>query len=248
MTFEMNFRKIPYQKYNAERKKQLRSDIFELMFQLSDKLTPEHIDFFFFNPKIKTYRYYEIRGTDNKMIAFFCGYYILVPVQGKMTHIYNSRISIAPEYQGKSIFRKTFSTMFRALGVKALLNEGYFVSNMVNPLSYYATVRTSHQAFPRHDSPLQPEMETIINAIGEINDYRLEKKNGVIKTVGGVSPNYTEQQMHRIRTTKNPDIRFLIDSEVDFSNGEGIMVVVPYSRYNIFKTLINSVFRKRNKS
>ncbi len=243
----MKYNRIQYQNYNETQKHQLKKDVLKLMKKIAPGLSYEQIGDFFFKPEIKTYRYFDIRNKQGDMIAFFCGYYTIISINGKPTHLYNARVNVDPNYQGKSIFGLTYSTMFRALASVALVKGGYFVSNMVNPLSYYSTVRTSWKAYPRHDAPLESHMEPLIYEVGKLNGYQLKKSNGIIKTVKGVSPDFTEEQIQRIKSSKNPDFQYLDEKNVDYLNGEGMMIVVPYSRWNIFMSMFNSFTRKKKK-
>lgn len=233
----MRFRRLHFHRLNKEEQERWKDKIFDLADDVVPNIKREQFDAFFFSDQLTTAKYFVIMDGEKKLLAFYCGYYQIVQILGRANYVYNSRIIVSPEYQGRALLVKTFIAQFRAFGFVALKKGGYWVSNTVNPISYHGVVNTCWQSYPRFDTPLTPEMIQIVECVAEINHFKLAQAKDIIKTTSGLPPKYSEEQLERMYKSSKPHIRFFIEQEVDFLKGEGIPVVVPYTFKNISLTV-----------
>ncbi len=240
----MRFRKIHYQKISKEEQSKWRNESYKLAKKAVLDVTKEQFESFFFNPKIQTIAYFAMEDKKKNLVSFFCGYYQIIQLNNKPIYIYNSRVVVDPDYQGKSIFINTFFAQFRACGGVAFRKGGYFISNIINPISYHSVASISAKAYPKYDAPFTKDMKKMITKMAEINNTKLIKSNNIFKTVSGVPAKYSEKQLDRIYSSEKPHIKYFLKQDIDFLNGEGILVIVPYTIVNIVNTIFNALKRK----
>ena len=240
----MKFQYLKYHSLDIDKQKEWKTRIFELALDAVPHLKREQFDAFFFNEQLDTLTYFTIENKDKKLLAFFCGYYQIVHINNRKNYVYNSRIIVSPHYQGNSLFIETFIAQFKAFGTLALRKGGYWVSNMVNPISYHGIASACKKVYPRLDTPLTPEIIQIIEAVAAINHYQLAKAKDIVKITSGFPPKYSKEQIEKIYRSDKPHIKYFLEQGIDFLNGEGIPVVVPYSFENIFLTVLGALKKR----
>ncbi len=240
----MKFKRLHFNSLSTEEQEKWKANVFNLLREVAPKLERIHSETYFFDEKIETFRHFFTQNKEGKLIAFFCGYYQIVSINNKKEYLYNSRFAVSPAYQGNSFFTETFIAQFKAFGMVALRKGGYWVSNMVNPISYHGVASACKIVFPRFDTPLTPKTTALIKKYAELNNYNLVQTKQVLKITTGVAPIYSKAQIDQIYQSKKPNIQFFLAHDINFLTGEGIAVVIPYTFKNISLTVLGALKKR----
>lgn len=177
------------------------------------------------------------RNRDHDLIGYHGVHRFERSLDGRSVVVFRSEAGVLPGYRQKAA---PMSFLLReATGYRLLhpWRRVYFLCAPVNPSSYAVVARYGHTVYTRYDESTPPETLRVMTTLAEELDLPQVGPNPLVRKVGWVT-RATDREREYWRSTTNPHVRYYIDNNPGFGEGNGLLTVVPITLTNGMLSLL----------
>jgi hypothetical protein len=154
-------------------------------------------------------------------------------VDGQPFVVFRAEVGLLPGYRQRDANLNFW--LMEAARFK-LRNPGrsvYFLYAPVNPSFYAILARYSHELYPRHDLVVPPRTLRLMTQLAQhFGLGEADAENPLIRRVGWITRATREEESYW-QSTGNPHIRYYIDSNPRFTEGNGLLTLMPITLVNL---------------
>ena len=211
--------------------------------ELNQRLFKVHRQVFDGVTRVDLRRYVIDSQAEKKRIRFFVDLYgrdvgyitfqrFQISVGRKSHRIYRTEVCLLPAYRGKNA---TFRHLFRECAwdyIKGGFRRSWFVATPIHPIPYSVAVNSLYKMYPVPSQPLPQNVASIMEQMSTALGLKdVKGANSLVKKV-----NWIVRQNHgkkaRYQASKQPAIQFYCRENPDYDQGNGLMILIPFSIMN----------------
>jgi hypothetical protein len=210
-------------------------------------LDQQAFDRYVVNSPAKKTRILLYRNRQKEPIGYFGVHRFETEVDGQPLVVFRGEVGLLPGYRQKDAnlsFWWTEATKFK------LLHPGkrvYFFFVPVSPSFYAMAVRYTHKAYPGRDLNIPADALRLLTQLApQFGLPAVEEGKPLVRKVGWITL-ATQQEQAFWRTTRNPYVRFYIDANPKFGEGNGLLTLIPVTFANALLSLFGVGFHALKK-
>jgi len=226
--------------------------------ELSEKLYPIHravfsgldekdFDHYVLNSPATATRIFLYRNKQKELIGYFGVHRFEKYVEEQTIVVFRAEVGLLPEYRQRDAdlsFWLMEATKFK------LLHPGkhvYFLYAPVSPSFYAMVARYIYKVYPRHDLNIPSHILRLMTHLAQQFELKsADERNPLIRKVGWITK-ATDQEKAFWQSSRNPHIRFYIDTNPTFSEGNGLLTLIPVTITNAVLSLCGIAFHTLKK-
>lgn len=193
------------------------------------------------NTRTTEIRFFQNRQLEN--VGYITFQVFEVEVEGKTGLVYRTEVGMLPEYRGKN---STFSFLFRKCAlnyIKSGFKPSWFLATPIHPNPYCVAQKNLAEMYP------QPHQETPSSILGLMQELSLKlgisnanAEQPLAKKVGWIVRN-TLQQRRRVLESQDESVRFYLQQNPNYDQGNGLMMLIPFKWINVWSGVGNMLNR-----
>lgn len=226
--------------------KQQREDLSEKLYQIHKAiftgLDEKDFDHYVINSPATATRILLYRNKQKELIGYFGVHRFEKYVGEQPLVVFRAEVGLLPGYRQRDAsvcFWLTEAAKFK------LLHPGkhvYFLAAPVNPSSYAMLARHMHTLYPRHNLSIPScALRLMTHLAHEFGLEPVKEGNPLIRKVGWITL-ATDQEKKFWQSSNNPHIRFYIDTNPMFSEGNGLLTLIPVTITNAVLSIFSIAF------
>ena len=172
--------------------------------------------------------------TKKEIIGYFAVHRFEKFINDKPLVIFRAEAGLVPEYRHKNADISFW--LKEAIKFKILYpsKEVYYLVSPVNPSVYARLAKYIYKVYPKYNSVIPSEVEKLMMRLAdEFGLEMVDENNPLIRKVGWITQ-ATDEEKAFWQSSKNPHLRFYINSNPDFDKGNGLLTLVPLTPLNLF--------------
>jgi len=169
-----------------------------------------------------------------EIIGYFAVHRFERFINDKLLVIFRAEAGLVPEYRHKNADISFW--LKEAIKFKILYpsKEVYYLVSPVNPSVYARLAKYIYKVYPKYNSVIPSEVEKLmIRLADEFGLEMVDENNPLIRKVGWITQ-ATDEEKAFWQSSKNPHLRFYINSNPNFNKGNGLLTLVPLTFLNLF--------------
>ena len=154
-------------------------------------------------------------------------------VQGRACMIVRAESGLLKRYRGLSSTFGFSVRKFLECKLRYPLHDAYYFGCMVHPAAYVLPARYAGQYWPNAAKPTPPEILHLMQELAD--EFQLKtsaNKSPLIRNVGWKTRETGREQSYW-QNCKNADMRYFVEINPNFGDGDGLLTLVPISFYNL---------------
>lgn len=247
MTEVFSGEKIDPSKLGEPERQALSEALYAIHRKVFAGLDEKAFDRYVVNSPAKETRILLYRNRQKALIGYFGVHRFETEVEGKPLVVFRGEVGLLPEYRQKDAnlsFWWTEATRFK------LLHPGrrvYFFFVPVSPSFYAMAARYTHKAYPGRDPNIAADTLRLMTRLAPQFDLPVvEDGKPLVRKVGWITL-ATKQEQDFWQTTRNPYVRFYIDANPKFGEGNGLLTLIPVTLANALLSLVGVGFHALKK-
>lgn len=237
MTEVFSAERIDPSDLDARQRQALSEKLYEIHQAVFAGLDKAAFDHYVVNSPAKKTRILLYRNRRHDLIGYFGVHRFEKEVDGQPVVVFRAEVGLLPGYRqsdAKLTFCWSEATRYK------LLHPGkhvYLFFVPVSPSSYAVAARYMHKVYPdRHLNIPADALRLMTQLALQFGLPAVEEGNPLVRKVGWISL-ATRQEQDFWRSTRNPYVRFYIDANPQFSEGNGLLTLIPVSLTNTLLSL-----------
>lgn len=226
---------------------ELSEKLYEIHQTVFAGLDKEAFDRYVINSPAKKTRILLYRNRRKELIGYFGVHRFEKDVDGQPVVIFRGEVGLLPGYRQRDAnlsFWWTEATRYK------LLHPGkhvYFFFVPVNPSFYAMAARYTYKVYPgRHLNIPADALRLMTHLAPQFGLPAVEEGNPMVRKVGWITL-ATRQEQEFWRSTRNPYVRFYIDANPKFNEGNGLLTLIPVTIVNALLSLFGVGFHALKK-
>ncbi len=219
---------------DAARQK-LSESLYDVHKRIFKGLDESEFDHYVVNSPANTTKIFIYRNKPGKeIIGYFAVHRFERFINDKLLVIFRAEAGLVPEYRHKNA---DISFWFKeAIKFKIFhpSKEVYYLVSPINPSVYARLAKYIYKVYPKYNSVIPSEVEKLMMRLAdEFGLEMVDENNPLIRKVGWITQ-ATDEEKAFWQSSKNPHLRFYINSNPDFNKGNGLLTFVPLTFLNVF--------------
>ncbi|MBC2706172.1 MAG: hypothetical protein HF977_00335 [ANME-2 cluster archaeon] len=219
-------------KLSFEARQNLSKSLYDVHKCIFEGLNEKEFDHYVVNSPSKVSKILIYRNKKKEIIGYFAVHAFEKIINDKQLIIFRAEAGLLPEYRHQNAdicFWLKEAIKFKILHPR---KEIYFLASPVNPSVYAVFAQYIHKLYPKYNTIIPLEIEDLMmNLADEFGLEIIDKKNPLIRKIGWITK-ATEAEKKFWQKSKNPHLKYYIESNPDFSEGHGFLILVPLSFLN----------------
>ncbi|MGZ5055410.1 MAG: hypothetical protein ACXWAT_10785 [Methylobacter sp.] len=216
--------------------KQQREELSRTLYQIHRTvftgLNEKDFNHYVLNSPAPVTRIFLYRNKQNELIGYLGVHRFEKQVEEQPLVVFRAEVGLLPEYRQKDADLSFW--LMEAVKFK-LLHPGkhvYFLYAPVSPSFYAMVARHTYKVYPRHDLNVPPDVLRLMTHLAQqFALQEADEKNPLIRKVGWITK-ATNQEKCFWQSSKNPHIRYYIDTNPKFNEGNGLLTLIPLTITN----------------
>lgn len=183
------------------------------------------------------------RNKKNELIGYMGVHRFEKCVEKKPLVIFRAEVGLLPEYRQKDAdlsFWLKEASLFKLLHPT---KHVYFLYAPVSPSFYAMVARYTYEVYPRHDLSIPvPVLELMTNLAQQFGLALVTDERPLIRKVGWVTK-ATDQEKNFWQSSPNPHVRFYLKNNPGFTEGNGLLTLIPLTIPNTILSLFAQALR-----
>lgn len=217
---------------DAQRKAALTETLYAVHRTVFDGLDQEAFDHYVVNSRARQTRILLYRNRQKELVGYFGVHRFEIEVGGEPLVVFRGEVGLLPAYRQKDAnlsFWWTEAARFKLLHPRKRV---YFFFVPVSPSFYAMAARYTHTAYPGRDRNVPADMLRLMTQLApQFGLPALDPGNPLVRRVGWITL-ATPQERDFWRTTRNPYVRFYVDANPKFGEGNGLLTLIPVTLAN----------------
>lgn len=239
---------LPHKMTAATREKTAQR-LFAIHTQIFDGVSYEQFKRYVVEPESKVTKIWTIQDLQGMDVGYIT-YQVFEPrIPTKWWQrsplVYRTEVGILPAYRkGNLTFKHLFFQNVKGF-FKSGCRRSFFVATPVHPVPYKIAAKQVGTIYPYPGKPIPAPVRSLMNSLSET----LGLANGAgefEKKVGWIVRD-SPQRRERILKSKDPITQFYLEQNPGYVNGNGMMMVIPFTLRNGFHSLLNLARRRGRK-
>ena len=198
-------------------------------------LDREAFDHYVVNSPAQWTRILLYRNRRKELIGYFGVHRFEMEVDGRSIIVFRGEVGLLPEYRQRDANLAFWWTEAARYKLRHPGKQVYFFFVPVSPSFYALAARYTHTVYPGRRLDVPPDALRLLTQIApQFGLPAPEAGNPLVRKVGWITL-ATRQEQDFWRTTRNPYVRFYIDANPRFGEGNGLLTLIPV-------TLANALF------
>ena len=232
----------------TERQRQeLSETLYQIHAAVFSGLDEKDFDHYVVNSPATTTRIFLYRNRQKELIGYLGVHRFDKQVDEQPLIIFRAEAGLLPGYRQRDAnlsFWLLEAARFKLLNPRKSV---YFLYAPVSPSFYAMVARYSYHVYPRYDTAIPSDVLTLMTQFAQQFGLRqAEKENPLIRQVGWITK-ATSQEKHFWRCSRNPHIRFYVDRNPKFTEGNGLLTLIPVTFMNLALSLPGIAFHTLKK-
>ncbi len=231
---------------SERQREELSARLYQIHKAVFAGLDEKGFDHYVVNSPAKQTRILLYRNKQKELIGYFGVHRFEKYAEGQPVVVFRAEVGLLPEYRHGNAdlsFWLTEAARFK------LLHPGrqvYFFYAPVSPSFYAMVARRARTMYPRRglDIPSRT-LKLMVQLAQEFGLQQVEEGNQLIRKVGWITM-ATNQEKDFWQSSANPHIRFYVEANPKFSEGNGLLTLIPVTITNAVLSLINFAFHTLN--
>ena len=232
---------------SQQQRQELSGRLYQIHKAVFTGLDEKSFDHYVVNSPAQETRILLYRNKQKELIGYFGVHRFDKYVGGQPAAIFRAEVGLLPEYRQRNAnlsFWLTEASRFK------LLHPGkpvYFFYAPVSPSFYAMVARRTRTMYPRRGLDIPSHtLKLMVQLAQEFGLKQVEEGNPLIRKVGWITM-ATNQEKDFWRSSENPYIRFYVDTNPKFSEGNGLLTLIPMTIANAVLSLFNFAFHALHK-
>lgn len=219
---------------DAARQK-LSESLYDVHKRIFKGLDESEFDHYVVNSPANATKIFIYRNKPGKeIIGYFAVHRFERFINDKLLVIFRAEAGLVPEYRHKNADISFW--LKEAIKFKILYpsKEVYYLVSPVNPSVYARLAKYIYKVYPKYNSVIPSEVEKLmIRLADEFGLEMVDENNPLIRKVGWITQ-ATDEEKAFWQSSKNPHLRFYINSNPNSNKGNGLLTLVPLTFLNLF--------------
>jgi hypothetical protein len=234
--------KIDPSKLSRQERQALSEELYRIHHAAFSGLDEEEFDHYVVNsPAIDT-KILLYRNREKEVIGYFGVHRFEKSVNEHPLIVFRAEVGLLPGYRQRDANLSFW--LLEALRFK-LLHPGkqvYFFYVPVSPSFYAMVARYAHPVYPIHNGDIpSPILTLMIDLAQQFGLKQADEGNPLIRKVGWITK-ATDREKDFWQRSSNPHIRFYIDANPRFTEGNGLLTLIPLTFANALLSLLGMAF------
>lgn len=242
MTEVFSAERIDPGELDARQRAALSEELYALHRRVFDGLDQDAFDHYVVNSPATQTKILLYRNRRQELVGYFGVHRFEMNVDGQALVVFRGEVGLLPEYRQKDAnlaFWWTEATRYK------LLHPGrrvYFFFVPVSPSFYAMASRYVYEAYPgrRRDVPARV-LRLMAQLAPRFGLPAVDAGDTLVRRVGWITL-ATPQEQDFWRTTRNPYVRFYVDANPGFAEGNGLLTLIPVTLANAVLSLFGVGF------
>jgi hypothetical protein len=236
---------------DAQKKAALSEALYAVHRMVFDGLDQDAFDHYVVNSPAQRTRILLYRNRQNELVGYFGVHRFEMEVAGEPLVVFRGEVGLLPAYRQKDAnlsFWWTEAARFKLLHPRKRV---YFFFVPVSPSFYAMVARRTHTAYPGRNRNVPADRLRLMTQLApQFGLPALDSGDPLVRRVGWITL-ATAQERDFWRTTRNPYVRFYVDANPRFGEGNGLLTLIPVTVANAVLSWIGvgyHGFRKKLRS
>jgi hypothetical protein len=237
MTEIFSAERIDPSELEAHQREALSAKLYEIHQRVFAGLDKAAFDHYVVNSAAQKTRILLYRNRRMDLIGYFGVHRFEKDVDGQPVVVFRAEVGLLPEYRQRDAnltFCWSEATRYK------LLHPGkhvYLFFVPVSPSSYAVAARYMHKVYPDRHTKIPADALRLMTQLAlQFGLPAVEDENPLVRKVGWITL-ATRQEQDFWRSTRNPYVRFYVDANPKFSEGNGLLTLIPLTLGNTLLSL-----------
>ncbi len=223
-----------------------RQELIEMLYPIHSAvfsgLDEKGFDHYVVNSPAATTRIFLYRNKQKQLIGYLGVHRFDKQVGEQPFVVFRAEVGLLPGYRQRDAnlsFWLMEAARFKLLNPRKSV---YFLYVPVSPSFYAMVARYCYEIYPRHDTTIPPHVFALMTQFAQQFGLRpADEKNPLIREVGWITK-ATSSERHFWQSSSNRHIRFYIDTNPTFTEGTGLLTLIPITTINLALSLPGIAF------
>lgn len=247
MTEVFSAERIDPSDLDARQREALSKKLYAIHQAVFTGLDQKAFDHYVVNSPARKTRILLYRNRRKELIGYFGVHRFETVVDGQPIVVLRGEVGLLPGYRQKDAnlsFWWMEATRFKLLHPK---KHVYFFFVPVSPSFYAMAARYTHKAYPGRRLNIPADaLRLMVQLASQFALPQVEEGNPLVRKVGWITL-ATRQEQDYWRSTRNPYVRFYIDANPKFGEGNGLLTLIPVTLTNALLSLFGIGFHALKK-
>lgn len=161
--------------------------------------------------------------------------------------VIRTEVGFLPNYRRYNITLPTLVRSALAFQLSTLMRKGYFVATPVHPTPYRLGLAQLPEVWPHPEKPMPEKIRNVIGSLKAALDLHQVENGGEFSCQVGWKVKESQILKDRIQSRKDPVTRFYLSQNPDYSEGNGMLMVVPLTFKTYYSGLLGLVKKRINR-
>lgn len=242
MTEVFSAERIDPGELGERQREELGAQLYKIHLRVFAGLDKEAFDRYVVNSPAQQTRILLYRNREKELIGYFGVHRFEKNVEGRPLVVFRGEVGLLPAYRRKDAnlsFWWTEAARFKFLHPR---KQVYFFFAPVSPSFYAMAARYTHRVYPGRSLEMPADALGLLTHLApQFGLPPVEGENPLVRKVGWVAL-ATRQEQDFWRSTRNPYVRFYIDANPGFGEGNGLLTLIPVTIANALLSLFGVGF------
>ncbi|MDD1643819.1 MAG: hypothetical protein LUQ29_11220 [Methylococcaceae bacterium] len=243
MTEVFSAERIDPSKLSEQQREEPSKRLYQVHKAVFTGLNEKDFDHYLVNSSAQDTRILLYRNKQKDLIGYFGVHRFEKHMEEQPISVFRGEVGLLPGYRQRDAcvcFWLTEAAKFKLLNPR---QHVYFLAAPVNPSSYAMLARHTHKLYPRHDLSIPSRvLRLMMHLAHEFGLEQVKEGNPLTRKVGWITL-ATDQEKKFWQSSKNPYVRFYIDNNPGFSEGNGLLTLIPLTITNTLLSLLGVAFQ-----
>jgi hypothetical protein len=220
-------------------RKRLGHLLYEVHAQIFGGLTEDDFRRYTVDSTATTTKIFVYRNNNEKrIIGYFAVHRFEKSSAAGTVEVFRAEAGLVPEYRRRNADLSWFLREIIKYKILHPASHIYFLAAPVNPSMYAILARYMYKVYPRYNSPIPTLVRRLMLHLAE--QFALSPVEGEAELVRkvGWKTHASDAEKEFWRNTRNPHVRFYITSNPHFSDGNGLLTLIPFDFPNLAVSVI----------
>ena len=234
--------KIDPSMLSKQQREELSKKLYQIHRAVFTGLDERNFDHYVLNSPAMETRIFLYRNKQKELIGYFGVHRFEKFVEERPFVIFRAEVGLLPEYRQMDAdlsFWLMEAAKFKLLQPS---KHVYFLYAPVSPSFYAMVARYTYKVYPRYDQIIPSHVLRLMTHLAQ--QFALEQaneRNPLIRKVGWITE-ATNKEKGFWQSSRNPHIRFYMNTNPTFSEGNGLLTLIPMTITNAVLSLFGITF------
>lgn len=226
----------------GEQRARLADQLYSVHQQVFKGLDREGFDRYVVSSRAEATRIFVYRNQQEECVGYFGVHRFRKMVEGHALVVFRAEVGLLPEYRQSDANTTLWLVEAAKYKLSHLTQPVYFLYAPVSPSFYAMIARYTHRLYPKHDEAMPEHLERLVLCLAqEFALAQADKHHPLVRQVGW-STQALGREKHFWEQSPNPHVRFYIETNPRFSEGTGLLTIIPVTLPNLLVSLLQCTF------